>query len=128
MLFCYHTLEGLQLTIACFVSLQAMADRIIGMRTILRESLEKRGSSLSWQHITNQVCLILLNSQLLHSLYRFLSFLHLNSNYLRFLTCFLIFLQIGMFCYSGLTPEQVDRMTNEFHIYMTRNGRIRYNI
>lgn len=32
--------------------------------------------------------------------------------------------QIGMFCYSGLTPEQVDRLTNEFHIYMTRNGRI----
>ena len=33
--------------------------------------------------------------------------------------------QIGMFCYSGLTPEQVDRLTNEFHIYLTRNGRIR---
>jgi aspartate aminotransferase len=32
--------------------------------------------------------------------------------------------QIGMFCYSGMTPEQVDRLTNEFHIYMTRNGRI----
>lgn len=32
--------------------------------------------------------------------------------------------QIGMFCYSGLTPEQVDRLSKEFHIYMTRNGRI----
>jgi len=32
--------------------------------------------------------------------------------------------QIGMFCYSGLTPEQVDRLASEFHIYMTRNGRI----
>jgi len=32
--------------------------------------------------------------------------------------------QIGMFCYSGLTGEQVDRLTNEFHIYLTRNGRI----
>jgi aspartate aminotransferase len=30
----------------------------------------------------------------------------------------------GMFCYSGLTPEQVDRLTNEHHIYLTRNGRI----
>lgn len=29
-----------------------------------------------------------------------------------------------MFCYSGLSPEQVDRLTNEFHIYLTRNGRI----
>ncbi|RVW20246.1 Aspartate aminotransferase, mitochondrial [Vitis vinifera] len=64
---------------------KVMADRIIGMRTALRENLEKLGSPLSWEHITNQ---------------------------------------IGMFCYSGLTPEQVDRMTNEFHIYMTRNGRI----
>jgi len=29
-----------------------------------------------------------------------------------------------MFCYSGLTPEQVDRLAQEHHIYMTRNGRI----
>jgi aspartate aminotransferase, mitochondrial len=36
-----------------------------------------------------------------------------------------MFKQIGMFCYSGMTPEQVDRLTQEFHIYMTRNGRIR---
>lgn len=64
---------------------KVMADRIIGMRTALRENLEKLGSSLSWEHITDQ---------------------------------------IGMFCYSGLTPEQVDRLTSEFHIYMTRNGRI----
>jgi len=32
--------------------------------------------------------------------------------------------QIGMFCYSGLTPEKVDRLASEYHIYMTRNGRI----
>ncbi|GJM90699.1 hypothetical protein PR202_ga07004 [Eleusine coracana subsp. coracana] len=64
---------------------KGMADRIIGMRTALKENLEKLGSPLSWEHITNQ---------------------------------------IGMFCYSGMTPEQVDRLTNEFHIYMTRNGRI----
>lgn len=32
--------------------------------------------------------------------------------------------QIGMFCYSGLTGEQVDRLTSEYHIYLTRNGRI----
>lgn len=37
-------------------SLQGMADRIIGMRTALRENLEKVGSPLSWEHITNQVC------------------------------------------------------------------------
>ncbi|KAI7726579.1 hypothetical protein M8C21_010996 [Ambrosia artemisiifolia] len=64
---------------------KGMADRIIGMRTSLRENIEKLGSPLSWEHITKQ---------------------------------------IGMFCYSGMTPEQVDRLTKEFHIYMTRNGRI----
>lgn len=32
--------------------------------------------------------------------------------------------QIGMFCYSGLTAKQVDRLADEFHIYMTKNGRI----
>jgi hypothetical protein len=31
-----------------------------------------------------------------------------------------------MFCFSGLTPDQVDRLVREFHIYMTRDGRIRY--
>lgn len=64
---------------------KTMADRIIGMRTSLRENLEKLDSHLPWEHVTKQ---------------------------------------IGMFCYSGMTPEQVDRLTKEYHIYMTRNGRI----
>jgi aspartate aminotransferase len=33
--------------------------------------------------------------------------------------------QIGMFCFTGITPEQVDRLTHDHHIYLTRNGRIR---
>ncbi|KAL6629390.1 hypothetical protein ACP70R_029155 [Stipagrostis hirtigluma subsp. patula] len=32
--------------------------------------------------------------------------------------------QIGMFCYSGMTPEQVDRLAQEYHVYMTRTGRM----
>ncbi|ESO10123.1 hypothetical protein HELRODRAFT_156393 [Helobdella robusta] len=32
--------------------------------------------------------------------------------------------QIGMFCFTGLKPEQVDRLTKEFSIYLTRDGRI----
>lgn len=32
--------------------------------------------------------------------------------------------QIGMFSYTGLTTPQVERMVNEFHIYMTKDGRI----
>ncbi|KAJ2776899.1 aspartate transaminase aat1 [Coemansia javaensis] len=32
--------------------------------------------------------------------------------------------QIGMFCYTGLTPAQVDRLAADFHIYLTRDGRV----
>jgi len=32
--------------------------------------------------------------------------------------------QIGMFAYSGMTGEQVDKLKTEWSIYMTRNGRI----
>lgn len=32
--------------------------------------------------------------------------------------------QNGMFCYSGLTTEQVDRLKNDFSVYLTANGRI----
>jgi aromatic-amino-acid transaminase len=32
--------------------------------------------------------------------------------------------QNGMFSYSGLTPEQVDRLREEFHIYAVSTGRV----
>lgn len=32
--------------------------------------------------------------------------------------------QIGMFSFTGLTEEQVLRLRNEAHVYMTKNGRI----
>ncbi|GFY83835.1 aspartate aminotransferase 1 [Actinidia rufa] len=32
--------------------------------------------------------------------------------------------QVGMFCFSGLSPEYVDHLARKFHIYMTRDGRI----
>lgn len=32
--------------------------------------------------------------------------------------------QRGMFAYTGLSPEQCDRLKNEFHIYTIRTGRI----
>ena len=28
--------------------------------------------------------------------------------------------QIGMFCYSGMTPAQVDELSAKHHIYLTR--------
>ena len=32
--------------------------------------------------------------------------------------------QIGMFCFTGLSPAQVETLKTEWHIYMTKNGRI----
>lgn len=32
--------------------------------------------------------------------------------------------QIGMFCYTGLNEAQVQRLTKDHHIYLTKDGRI----
>ena len=62
-----------------------MAERIKEMRHALKSELSTQGSSLSWNHVTDQ---------------------------------------IGMFCFTGLTEEQVLRLRNEHHIYCTDDGRI----
>jgi len=53
---------------------KGMADRIITMRALLKDNLEKLGSKRDWSHITSQ---------------------------------------IGMFAYTGLTPEQMDILAKE---------------
>jgi len=62
-----------------------MADRIISMRTQLKDNLAKEGSIKDWSHITDQ---------------------------------------IGMFCYTGLKPDQVAKITSEHSVYLTKDGRI----
>jgi aspartate aminotransferase, mitochondrial len=64
---------------------KGMADRIISMRALLKENLERLGSKHDWSHITRQ---------------------------------------IGMFAYTGLTPEQMDALAKEHSVYATRDGRI----
>ena len=32
--------------------------------------------------------------------------------------------QIGMFCFTGLNASQVERLTKEFSVYLTKDGRI----
>ena len=32
--------------------------------------------------------------------------------------------QGGMFCYTGLSPERVDKLVKEHHVYLTKDGRI----
>jgi len=53
---------------------KGMADRIIKMRALLKENLEKLGNKKDWSHITSQ---------------------------------------IGMFAYTGLKPEQMDKLAKE---------------
>lgn len=55
-----------------------MADRIITMRALLKENLEKLGSKQDWSHITSQ---------------------------------------IGMFAYTGLNAEQMDKLAKEVSCY-----------
>ena len=62
-----------------------MADRIISMRTKLKDGLAREGSTLNWNHITDQ---------------------------------------IGMFCFTGMTPEQVEQITKNHSVYLTKDGRI----
>jgi aspartate aminotransferase len=64
---------------------KGMADRIIAMRTRLRDGLKREGSQRDWSHITDQ---------------------------------------IGMFCFTGMKPNQVERLTKEFSVYLTKDGRI----
>ena len=32
--------------------------------------------------------------------------------------------QIGMFAFTGLTPEEVDKLAADFSIFLTRDGRV----
>jgi len=67
------------------VDVKTMADRIITMRTQLKDGLAREGSIKNWQHITDQ---------------------------------------IGMFCFTGMTPDQVAKITKDFSVYLTKDGRI----
>uniref|UniRef100_A0A336LIC0 Aspartate aminotransferase n=1 Tax=Culicoides sonorensis TaxID=179676 RepID=A0A336LIC0_CULSO len=62
-----------------------MADRIISVRTTLKNNLKQLGSTKSWEHITDQ---------------------------------------IGMFCFTGMNADQSTRLTKEFSVYLTKDGRI----
>lgn len=66
-------------------NVKLMADRIISVRTQLKDNMKALGSSRNWEHITDQ---------------------------------------IGMFCFTGMTPDQVERITKEFSVYLTKDGRI----
>lgn len=81
-----HTiLSDPELKKAWLHDVKGMAERIISMRTRLRDGLAKEGSTHNWQHIVDQ---------------------------------------IGMFCFTGLKPDQVAKLTKDHSVYLTKDGRI----
>lgn len=88
-----------------------MADRIIGMRSTLFDLLKEVGSKKDWKHIKSQIGMF----AYLVSLHNFTS-LSLGTWGLK---CMHVMLDL-----QGITPEQVDRLAKEYHVYLTRDGRI----
>ena len=76
------------------------------MRTALREGLAKEGSSHNWQHITDQVSDVqyILTQVFVWTIAVFLSPTH----------------QIGMFCFTGMTAEQVGNIIKDHSVYLTK--------
>ena len=98
-----------------------MADRIIEMRRLLRSHLEALGSPLDWSHITDQVGGCSCSTTALLGSGGCSRTDPAAPHSARILSAWT---QIGMFTYTGMTPEQVDKLTHEHSIYLTRNGRI----
>ena len=84
------------------VEVKTMADRIISVRHQLKDLLKKKGKKykVAQAHVT----LTLKTGSVK-------DWSHVTQ-------------QIGMFCFSGLTPEQVERLAKEYAIYFTKDGRI----
>jgi aspartate aminotransferase len=90
-----------------------MADRIIGMRTTLKDLLVKDcGSKLNWDHITNQI------GELFHGVIANHGGRHDKTSTDAF-CCY-----TGMFAFLGITPEQVEALKTKHHVYLTKDGRI----
>ena len=68
-----------------YTECEGMANRILSMRSLLKEGLVKAGSTHDWEHVTSQ---------------------------------------IGMFAFTGMSPEMCDEITDKYNIFLTRDGRI----
>lgn len=132
-----------------FGEVKGMADRIILMRSLLRKALEAGGPH-SWKHVTDQAREKGEANSLLTTLKEALpgpfaaqavppisQKTHLASAPEELPAPRLVPpaappfafsppppAQIGMFTFTGLTPEQVDKLELDHQIFMTRNGRI----
>nr|XP_050853189.1 aspartate aminotransferase, mitochondrial [Vespula vulgaris] len=82
---------------------KAMADRIICMRTTLRENLEKLGSSRNWTHITDQIGMFCFTGLKSHEVDK------LTKTYSIYLT------KDGRISIAGVSSKNVDYLANAIH-------------
>lgn len=92
-----------------------MAERIIGVRAQLKSNLEKEGSTKPWNHITDQIGMF--------------CFTGLNPEQVKFITTMLLILFMNYilllaFYIKFLFNLQCERITKEFSVYLTKDGRI----
>uniref|UniRef100_A0A162AJ76 Aspartate aminotransferase n=1 Tax=Daucus carota subsp. sativus TaxID=79200 RepID=A0A162AJ76_DAUCS len=90
------------------LELKAMADRIISMRQELFNALQAKGKATPLAFLVKTV----------YVLFWFQYAVETPGDWSH------IVKQIGMFTFTGLNSEQVTFMTNEYHIYLTSDGRI----
>jgi len=93
---------------------KGMADRIIDMRSTLFDLLQELGSKKKWDHIKNQIGMF---AYLVRPLLLFL-----NRSPSRASERALTLRSPPRL--QGISPEQVDQLAKEHHIYLTRDGRI----
>lgn len=104
------------------LELKEMSGRIKAMREALRYRLEAKLPELTWNHITDQVSQWSRVESLNLFLYHEMSLSVFSTDMLTFLPFY--FLQIGMFSYTGLTPEQVKYCADHGSLFMLSTGRI----
>jgi aspartate/tyrosine/aromatic aminotransferase len=97
-----------------FGEVKEMADRILSMRAMLRSHLEELGSPLPWNHITDQVLLPRPRGYRRRIEPRAHFPLLLPYCALTAPLRSALAIQIGMFAYSGLSPEQA-RLASRNH-------------
>lgn len=104
---------------------KGMADRIISVRTKLRENLKKEGSSRNWEHITNQIgmfCFTGMNAQQVKkcSIIKMYFPLHMSiiNTFLNYYSILRLALLRTPLCF------QVEKLVKEHSVYLTKDGRI----
>ncbi len=86
--------------------LKGMADRVIRMRKLLFEALQANGISLTLRSVRFAPCASLTCDAGTPGTWN-----HIVD-------------QIGMFTFTGLSPEQCEVLTSKYHIYLLNTGRI----